>query len=188
MNLKELKEEIEKKYPSTKVVGFNEKQANDFKLLGELNNQYVALIAQYDQLKRNLLTINEIIVSLKTDKVPIGSIMKPFGIGLFRIVQPSEKDEVIDAHMKFLEQETVKINGVLGQLQHKGDALGEQRMRTIHSILSILINQHSYTIKDVLNQIGTWFNIKVDVTQITPPSVEDKMKQIVSDAAGKQNV
>jgi len=179
MLAKEKKEEIDKRYPVMKIIGFTESEVQDYKLLGDLNNTYIGLQTQYEQFKKNIYTINEIIDDLVNNKIIVENLMVPFGNGLLRRVDSGEKQKIVDMHKAALEQETIKINSVLGQLQHRGDALGEQRLRMVRSILVQILNQHGYTKNDFLQQLGKWWNITIPPVNEGDKENKDKIKDII---------
>jgi len=188
VSLKNIKETIEKEYPAARIVGFNEMQANDFKLLGEINNQYIALLAQFEQSKKNLVALSEILENFNNGKVPASSLIVPFGAGLMRIVQPDEQSDIVLKHQQALEQEKVKLAGLMGQIMHKGDALGEQRMRVMHSVLALVEDQHNLSKDDILQRIAGWWHAEIIMKKIEPPKTEDIVKNIVNTVKEKQEV
>lgn len=137
-------------YPVLSIVGFDEKQANEMKTLAEINNRYIALSGQYEQIKKNLMGIREVIREVTEDKVHVEDIRVPYGSGLTRMLRNDEKDYFIKIYNEALKSEEIKFNALISQMQHTADTLGEQRMRCFRILYSCLHNQHSYKSEDIV--------------------------------------
>jgi hypothetical protein len=148
----EIKEEPKKDdYPVVKIIGFSEKEASDMKILADMNNHYIALTQQYEGLKKNIVNIKEVLKEVETNKISVKDLRVPYGMGLTRSMREDEKPYFIKTYNDVLTADIIKINALLGQIQHSGDSLGEQRMRVLRLIFGILENQHNFTKKDIVD-------------------------------------
>lgn len=166
------KEEIE--YPVFNIIGFDEKDANEMKTLAELNNAYIALMQQYEQIKRNIKVIRENKKNVEDGEIKVEDLLVPFGAGLMRKMRTNEKDTFLKIHNDALRTEEIKINAIIGQLQHKADSLGEQRMRVFRILNSILQGQHNYKKEEILDIIKG-----VPSTGLKTDNVFDKIQNVM---------
>ena len=161
-------------YPVFNIIGFNEKDANEMKTLAELNNAYIALMQQYEQIKKNILVIRENKKNVEKGEIKVEDLFVPFGAGLLRKMRIDEKETFLKIHNDALRSEEIKVNAIIGQLQHKADSLGEQRMRVFRILASILEGQHNYKPEELLNILKG-----VPSTGLKTDNVFDKIQNVM---------
>ena len=134
---------------------------------------------QYENLKKNLNNIKQVIKEIKEGKVKVEDLYAPFAMGLLRRMHSDEKEEYLKAYENAVVSETIKINALVSQLQHKGDSLGEQRMRVFRILKTILMNQHDYSWNDLegilTNKSLRNTGMKIDETM---EKIQDVMEQV----------
>lgn len=169
-------------YPVFNIVGFDEKNANEMKTLAELNNAYIALMQQYEQAKRNINVIKENKKNVEVGEIKVEDLYVPFGAGLIRKMRHDEKDTFLKIHNDALRTEEIKINAIIGQLQHKADSLGEQRMRVFRILYSILEGQHNFKKEDLIKILSGLENVGFKNTDKVFDKIQSVMEQVKNSA------
>lgn len=123
---------------------FTEPQVKEMGWLSEMNNAYAGLWTQEQQTMMKHKALTELIHKLKHDEIKISNIYRPFvGNHLVRL-ESSDKDEFIKSFVDAFTQTEVQLKSLAGQKEHRGEELGEARMRVMRMLWILLKQQHGF--------------------------------------------
>lgn len=135
------------------VEAFDQNQINQMTILNEQNNMYGSIRQQEEQIKVQVRTLKKIIHDVRSGKTRMNTLHIPYGMpGGSKNLTEQDKQEYLDMFMKQLVVEENKLKALSGQRLHRGDELGEQRMKILRMFTDILVHQHKFTEEELFNQ------------------------------------
>lgn len=132
---------------------FNEYHIKDIGDLNKLNNDYAAIWGQLQQTKQKLTGLKDIIHKIKHDEISINNIMVPWLGNQLRRLTEKDKDDYLKAYVDAFSQTEIQVNSIEGQLKHRGDELGELRMRMLRVFWGMLVHQHGFTDQELFTAV-----------------------------------
>lgn len=126
------------------VESLDANQAQIMEMHKEQNNLYGTLRVQEEQTKQQIKSIKELLHKINHGDVLIRNISVPWGMGQVRNLTDSDTKEYIDTYLKQLEIEENKLKSITVQRQHRGDEVGENRLKILRMFWYMLVKQHGF--------------------------------------------
>jgi hypothetical protein len=154
-----------------KVQPFDPNQAQQLEIMREQNNVYASLCQEIEKHKFQLRNIQHIIHDIRTGDVKMEDINVPYGMGGSRHLTENHKKEFLETYMRQYQIEDNALVSLRGQLMHRGDEVGEQRLKVLRVLWSILVHQHGFTSEDLFNHCTEYIGVRKDQSdvQLTRP-------------------
>jgi hypothetical protein len=148
------------------VEAFDPNQIQQLEILREQNNLYGSLRIQEEDTKKQIKGIQAVIHKIRSGEIKMDELFVPFGMGNQRRLHDRHKTEYLDTYMKQLQMEQNKLDALSGQRLHRADEVGEQRLKVLRMLWTILRTQHQFTDEELCNHCSEYVKARENPTEL----------------------
>jgi hypothetical protein len=167
------------------VEALDANQAQIMEMHKEQNNLYGTIRVQEEQTKQQINSIKELIHKMKKGQrgekggVKVRNISVPWGMGQVRNLSDADYDEYIQTYLKQLEIEENKLKALVGQRQHRGDEVGENRLKILRMFWYMLVKQHGFKDDELYEHCRNYMDATIKPSSFlrTEKDVNDTIKK-----------
>jgi len=152
------------------VEAFDPTVVQALELMREQNNLYGSLRVQEEQSKQQIMGIKKCIHEIKHDEIAIEQLSSPWGMGQTMRLTKKDKPKLIQVYLKQLEVEENKLKSLTGQRMHRADEVGEQRLKVLRLIWTVMKLQHKFTDTELYEHVKEYSTTVTQKPYMRPES------------------
>jgi len=164
------------------VEAFDPNQVKELEIMREQNNLYGTLRQQEETSKIQILNIQAVIHKINTGDVRMDELFVPFGMGNQRRLTERHKKEYLETYMKMLQMEENKLKSLNGQRLHRGDEVGEQRLKVMRMLCAILVSQHGFTEDELFNHCKEYNDARLHPNELKMLPTTETLQDVINKA------
>lgn len=155
-----------------KISPFDEVTVGHLKNMQEQNNVYVGLRTQEEQLRVNMKAVRDAIHEVKKMRPEqLKTISFPYLAG-FKTLTNETRDEWIKTHINMYTSFETQYKTVRAQRIHRGDELGEARIRVLKRLWNVMVNEHDISQEDLYKMLDVDIPMPLIRPKAEIPTVE----------------
>jgi len=130
---------------TVKIRSYSPTEIDVFKELTMFDNLYRGLCKDEEQHRIHIIQLKKALQEVRSKQ----SLRRQIAQGLFQDVTPQVRGDIIRSMSITLNNLYDSYAGLIEQRKHRGDELGDTRIRVLKVIAKSLMNQHNLTVDDL---------------------------------------